>query len=60
MQVPQYLISKRAAANSLGISIRKLDELIADSEIPVRRIGRRVLLSLASLERFANTSESTY
>lgn len=47
------LLDRREAANQLGISLRKLDELIARKELPVRRIGRRVLVPRHSLEQFA-------
>jgi len=49
----QVLLSKRQAARTLSISIRTLDKLILTKEIPVRRIGRRVLVSRTALERFA-------
>ena len=52
----RLLIDRRDAAYQLGISIRKLDELIALKEIPVRRIGRRVLVPQSSLEEFAERS----
>ena len=47
------LLSKREAAKSLSISVRTLDSLIATKKIPVRKIGRRVLISRKSLEQFA-------
>jgi excisionase family DNA binding protein len=49
---PRLLIDRRDAAYQLGISVRKLDELIALNEISVRRIGRRVLVPRRSLEEF--------
>ena len=47
------LISRREASKLLGISLRTLDYLIAGKEISCRRIGRRTLLSVASLRAFA-------
>lgn len=47
------LLSKREAARSLSISVRTLDGLIGSNEIPVRRIGRRVLIARRYLEQFA-------
>lgn len=47
------LISKRDAARRLSVSARTLDNLIAGRELPVRRIGRRVLISRRALEEFA-------
>jgi excisionase family DNA binding protein len=49
----QILVSRRVAANALSISIRKLDYLIAEKEIQVKRIGRRCLIPRRSLEEFA-------
>jgi excisionase family DNA binding protein len=49
----QMLLSKRLAARTLSISIRTLDKLILTKELPIRRIGRRVLVPRTVLERFA-------
>jgi excisionase family DNA binding protein len=49
----QLLFNKQQAAQVLGISVRKIDYLIAQEQLPVRRIGRRVLISLQALEQFA-------
>ena len=46
------LHSKREAARLLSISLRKLDDLIAIKELPVRRIGRRVLITHQALLQF--------
>jgi excisionase family DNA binding protein len=50
------LLDKRQAAKSLSISIRTLDSLIKQNIVSVRRVGRRVLISRASLEQFANSN----
>jgi excisionase family DNA binding protein len=49
----QILLSKRQAAQVLSISIRTLDRLILTKRLPVHKIGRRVLISRASMEHFA-------
>lgn len=54
----QLLIGKREAADGLAISVRALERLIANDEINVRRIGRRVLVSRAELERYAEGREA--
>lgn len=53
----QILLSKRQAAHALSISLRTLDKLIASEQIPVRKIGRRVLVSRSAIERFAVATE---
>ena len=53
MQDPKILISKREAAESLSISLRTLDYLIAKGELSVRRVGRRCLIERRTLELFA-------
>jgi len=49
----QLLFSKKDSAQILGISLRKLEYLIAQQQLPIKRIGRRVLISLRALEEFA-------
>jgi excisionase family DNA binding protein len=49
----QLLISRREAAKMLSISLRTLDYMISTKEIPVRRIRRRTLISVAALRQFA-------
>jgi len=57
--VPQFLLSRRQAAQSLSISLRTLDYLIASGKLTMRRIGRRVLIEPTELERFSRRSHST-
>jgi excisionase family DNA binding protein len=45
--------SKKDAAHILCVSERTLHALIAEKKLPVRRIGRRVLIRYAELKRFA-------
>lgn len=49
-----FLVSKGEAAKLLGICQRKLEFLIRDREIRPRKIGRRCLISMDELHRFAN------
>jgi len=49
----RLLLTKDAAAESLSISLRSLNYLIANKEIPTRRIGRRVLIPVGALKRYA-------
>jgi excisionase family DNA binding protein len=52
MDEPSLLLDRGPAAHQLSISVRKLDLMIASGEIPVIRVGRRVLVSRAALEDF--------
>jgi len=54
----QILLSKRQAAQVLSISVRTLDKLILSKELPVHKIGRRVLISRSAIERFASSTGS--
>ena len=49
----KLMCTRREAANSLSVSLRFVDTLIAKKQLVVRRVGRRVLVPLTSLERFA-------
>jgi excisionase family DNA binding protein len=54
----EYLSTKAAAA-SLGISLTALRRLAVAGELPVVRIGRRVLFRRETLERFGTERESS-
>ena len=45
------LFNREEAAAYLGVSIRKLDGMLAKREVDVTRIGRRVLLRKQALDR---------
>jgi excisionase family DNA binding protein len=49
----RLLLSRTQAAERLSISPRAIDYLIANKSLPFRRIGTRVLIPAADLERFA-------
>ena len=48
----RLLFSQKESAQILGISLRTLQNLIADKQLPVCRIGRRVLVRRKDLETF--------
>jgi hypothetical protein len=50
---PRLLYDRKAAAHQLSISIRSLDYLIANKRLDTRRNGKKVLVTHASLVRFA-------
>lgn len=51
--------SREEAAAMLSISPRTLDRLIAEKQIPVRRVGRRVLITCDALEKFIKKDHET-
>jgi len=50
------LIPRRDVATLLSISLRKVDELIREGVLPVRRIGRRVLVPRSALVKFVGSA----
>jgi excisionase family DNA binding protein len=52
-------LTKRDAAQMLGVSLRTIERLIALKELPVRRLGRRVLIPRTSLENFLRSDHPT-
>jgi excisionase family DNA binding protein len=55
--LPKLTLSVDQAAHSLGISSRSLKTLIGKGELKVVRIGRRVLVSVTTLEEFIRAHE---
>ena len=53
LKVAKLLYSRRDAAFALSISVRSLDYLIANQKLPVRKIGKKVLVPAGSLTSFA-------
>jgi excisionase family DNA binding protein len=49
----KLLYTKREAAQLLSISVRSLDYLIFNRQLPARRIGRRVLIHRDVIYQFA-------
>ena len=52
----KFLLSRREAAQVLSISQRALDYLVASRRLPTRRIGKRVLIPVADLRRYARAN----
>jgi excisionase family DNA binding protein len=53
-------LSKLEAARMLGVSIRTVDRLIALKHLPVRRLGRRVLIPRNSLQNLLRSDHPTH
>jgi excisionase family DNA binding protein len=51
--VNPLLASKKEAAEALNVSPRTIHNLIARGELRAKRIGRRVLIPIAELQRLA-------
>lgn len=49
----KLLVGREEAAVRLSLSVRSIDYLLADRQLKFRRIGVRVLIPIAELERFA-------
>ncbi|MGH9683025.1 MAG: helix-turn-helix domain-containing protein [Candidatus Acidiferrales bacterium] len=59
-RMPEPLtLNKAEAAKVLRVSIRTIDRLIALKQLPVRRLGRRVLIPRNSLQTFLKTDHPT-
>ena len=52
-------VSKVEAAQILGVSVRTVDRLIALKELPVRRLGRRVLIPRNCLHSLLRSDHPT-
>jgi len=52
-------VSKREAAQMLGVCVRTVDKLIYNREIDHVRIGSRVLIPYAAIERYNETHTIT-
>jgi excisionase family DNA binding protein len=52
-------VSKADAAQMLGVSLRTVDRLIALKELPVRRLGRRVLIPRNGLHNLLRSDHPT-
>ena len=52
-------LNKQQAAQTLGVSLRTLDRLIALKELQVRRLGRRVVIPRTALENLIRRDHPT-
>lgn len=53
MTETRLLYDRKEAARQLSISVRSLDYLIAGKQLETRRIGRKVLVTRASLVQYS-------
>jgi len=59
MKSDSIFISRQIAAGMLDVSLRTLENLIASKQIPIRRFGRRVVISRQALDEFARRDHAT-
>jgi hypothetical protein len=59
MEAERLLYDRKEAARQLSICVRGLDYIIAAKELDTRRIGRKVLVTHASLVRYASGNHYT-
>jgi hypothetical protein len=55
-ETARLLYDRREAARQLSISVRSLDYIIASKGLETRRIGKKVLITHASLVRYASAN----
>ena len=48
------LLTKKEAAGVLGLSTRKVDQLVQKGELPVIRLGKNVRIDVRELEHFVD------
>ena len=53
---PRLLYDRKEAARQLSISVRSLDYFLAQLKFDTRRIGKKVLITHASLVRFSQAN----
>jgi hypothetical protein len=53
---PRLLYDRKEAARQLSISVRSLDYFLAQRKFDTRRIGKKVLITHASLVRFSQAN----
>jgi len=53
--IPKLLYRRQEAAAALGLSVRSIDNMIADRRLTTRRFGRCVLIPAADVQRVCDT-----
>jgi excisionase family DNA binding protein len=55
--VELLLLSKKQSASALGVSERTISTLLATKRLPCRKIGRRTLIPVSAVRKFAKAGE---
>lgn len=58
-QIPKLLLTRDEAAQSLSLCTRTVDAMVARGELHAVRVGRKVLLPLAELQRWISEQIAT-
>jgi len=58
IETSKQLMTRQEAAESLSVSIRKLDMLIASGDLPVVRMGKAVRVRPSAIEYLIEARES--
>lgn len=53
--IPKLLYRRQEAAAALGLSVRSIDNMIADRRLTTRRFGRCVLIPAADVHKVCDT-----
>lgn len=53
----RLLVSKKEAAEALGLSVRTVENLIRDHHLKARKVGSRTLIAVRALEQFARRDQ---
>ncbi len=51
----KILLSRAEAAATLGLSLRSIDYLLSARKLAAKKVGRRTLVTRASLEKFCKS-----
>jgi hypothetical protein len=54
-QIQKLLFSRKDAAIALSLSVRSIDYLISSGNLLTRKIGRKILIPVGEISRFAKT-----
>jgi excisionase family DNA binding protein len=54
--LPSITVSRNEAAHALGVDVQTIDRAIADKKLRASKIGRRVLVRVADIERMLDAS----
>ena len=54
----KLLLSRKDVAEITGLSVRSVDYLLSRAELSAKKVGRRTLITRASLEKFCRSDRA--